>query len=239
MNLIGRAIPFLNKYLPSALAVKGLSKIDNKLGTFIQNAVASGYTTDSVLDFLRSSLQSPGDKREMQNLQSLSESGNIHPEQQRSLQNRQGQESVGKGISTLAGLAGGLAGLGGSEQEQQQQSGQGQQRQTPPPIPPKENRNIIEQYSPELHQFIDQEVKNGRDLLQAGALAQNDKRFSKIIDKLSKDHKTPWSNILQAVYGGAQQSQPQVQPQQSQQQSGQGQQALASILEKINQRLGQ
>lgn len=101
--------------------------------------------------------------------------------------------------------------------------------------PSKETRNIIEQYSPELHQFIDQEIKKGRNVLQAGALAQNDKRFSKIIQKLSKDHKTPWSNILQSVYGEAQQGQQQAQPQQ---QTGQGQQALASILDRINQRLG-
>jgi|SRR5271166_2679934 len=67
---------------------------------------------------------------------------------------------------------------------------------------PKENRSIIEQYSPELHQFLDQEIKKGRDVLQAGALAQNDKRFMKIIDKIQKDHKTPWSAILQSVFGG-------------------------------------
>jgi hypothetical protein len=66
---------------------------------------------------------------------------------------------------------------------------------------PKEERNIIQQYSPELHEFIDQEVKKGRKPVEAGAIAQQDKRFSKIIDKLSKDHKTPWSNILESIYG--------------------------------------
>ena len=89
---------------------------------------------------------------------------------------------------------------------------------------PQQNRNIIEQYSPELHQFIDQEVRKGRPLIQAGALAQNDRRFADIINKLQKDHKTPWSQILQSIYGGAlkEQSQDQGQMQQPQQGGGQG-----------------
>lgn len=71
-----------------------------------------------------------------------------------------------------------------------------------------DKKNIIEQRSPELHQFIDQELKKGRPLLQAGALAQMEgkatKNFKSIIEKLEKDHKTPWSSILEAVYGGTQ-----------------------------------
>jgi hypothetical protein len=67
--------------------------------------------------------------------------------------------------------------------------------------PPKDNRNIIEQYSPELHQFIDQQIRGGRKPIEAAAIAQNDKRFSDIIKKLSKDHKTPWSSIIDSVYG--------------------------------------
>ena len=110
----------------------------------------------------------------------------------------------------------------------------------------KDNRNIIEQYSPELHQFIDQEVKKGRKPLEAGAIAQNDKRFKDVITKLSKDHKTPWSSILEAVYGAAQSTnasqggQPTQQPQQGQPaQPGKGEQAMLDILNKINQKLGQ
>jgi hypothetical protein len=120
------------------------------------------------------------------------------------------------------------------------------------------SKNIIEQYSPELHQFIDQEVKKGRSVIQAGALAQNDKRFGDIIKKLTKDHKADWSSILETIYGGSQspnatqQAQPPQQQQQAQQQQvyydydrgsqqpqGQGQQALMQILAKINQKLGQ
>lgn len=106
----------------------------------------------------------------------------------------------------------------------------------------KENRNLIEQYSPELHQFIVTEMKNGRKAMEAGALATL--KFKKEISKITKDHKTPWSAIIQSIYGTQepQQTAPN-QPEQQQktqtQQGGAGQQALMAILEKINQRLGQ
>ena len=86
----------------------------------------------------------------------------------------------------------------------------------------KENKNIIQQYSPELHQFLDQEIKKGRSPTEAGAIAQSNKKFSDVIKKLSKDHKTDWSSIIQSVFGNGQTAQPnQQQPEQSQQQ-GQG-----------------
>lgn len=75
--------------------------------------------------------------------------------------------------------------------------------------PSKQNLNIIEQESPELFQFIDQEIKKGRKPIEAGALAQNDKRFTDAIKKLSKNHKTSWSNILQSIFGSGEQAQPQ------------------------------
>lgn len=109
---------------------------------------------------------------------------------------------------------------------------------------PKETKNIIEKYSPELHQFMKEQVTSGRPVLEAGAIAQNDKRFKQAIDKLSKDHKTNWSNIIQGIYGSGEQSQSSHFQQKSQQMqgqqqgSGQGQQALMAIMQRINQRLG-
>jgi len=66
---------------------------------------------------------------------------------------------------------------------------------------PKEGRNIIEQYSPELFQFLNEQLGRGLDPIQAGAIAQNDKRFGPIIQKMMKDHKTPWSNIVEGIFG--------------------------------------
>ena len=108
-----------------------------------------------------------------------------------------------------------------------------------------DQRSILEQYSPELSQFIQGEIQKGRSPLEAGALAQNDKRFKPIIDKMSKDHKTPFSSILESIFGGGQMAQqqpqqPQQQAQQGQQQGqgGPGQQALMQTMNKIMQQLG-
>jgi hypothetical protein len=118
------------------------------------------------------------------------------------------------------------------------------------PAKQNENTNIIQQVSPELHQFIDEQLKRGRSPLEAGAIAQNDKRFSDAISKLTKAHKSPWSSILQTVYGvqnpqqqnqGATESAAPQQPGQQPQQGGQpgpGQQALMDILQKIQQAKG-
>lgn len=126
-----------------------------------------------------------------------------------------------------------------------------------------DNRNLIEKYSPELHQFIDQQIKGGRSHLEAGAIAQLGKKggpdFKSIIDKITKDNKSSWADVLEAVYGNPPQNpsnpsvsapnpaQPHPNSAQGQQaarqaqgqQAGPGQQALMDILSKINQRLGQ
>jgi len=121
----------------------------------------------------------------------------------------------------------------------------------------KQDKNIIEQVSPELHTFIDQEIKKGRKPIEAAALAQHDKRFSSIIQKLKNQHKTPWASIIEAIYGTGetvQPNQPPIQGQppsvspeqppnfsgqpQGQQQPGPGMQAISAVLNKINQKLG-
>ncbi|CAB4132627.1 hypothetical protein UFOVP256_59 [uncultured Caudovirales phage] len=118
--------------------------------------------------------------------------------------------------------------------------------------PAKDNRNVIEQHSPELNTFLSEKIKGGEDPIRAAALALFEKGnpFEPIIRKIEKEHKTNWSQLVQSIYGGgqgqgqpmAQQAQPQTpapqqgQPMQSPQ--GQGAQALQTILQKINQRLG-
>jgi hypothetical protein len=120
------------------------------------------------------------------------------------------------------------------------------------------SRNVIEQYSPELHQFISSEIQKGKSPLEAGALAQLQDPFKKIIKKLSEDHKTPFSSILQTAYPGTEKAQSSsknspkpggivemvtqdrmmTQGNSQQGQSGQGQAALMQILQKIQQARG-
>ena len=72
-----------------------------------------------------------------------------------------------------------------------------------------------------------------------------------VIKKITQDHKTPWSAILQSVFGQEEGKAPkmagntildavrgQAQPQQPEAQQGQGNAKLMALLQQINQRLG-
>lgn len=85
---------------------------------------------------------------------------------------------------------------------------------------PQDDRNPIEAASPDLHRAISEAIQSGRSPIEAAALAQLDKRFSKTIKALEKEHKAPWSAIVNSSYGGSQEGQ--------QQESRQPQQASAS-----------
>lgn len=138
---------------------------------------------------------------------------------------------------------------------------------------PKEQKNILEQYSPELNEFIKGHIQKGRAPLEAAALAtigEEGNKFNKIIQKMAKDHKTSFSAIIQSIFGAAKNNQqPQLAndvmnpvgsqpsgppsaeqqaftkqqqnsptPPQQQGKPGAGQQALMSILQKIQQTRG-
>lgn len=116
---------------------------------------------------------------------------------------------------------------------------------------PPEQRSIIEQYSPDLFRFLKDKIQSGLSPLKASQAASNKSNFSNAIQKMMKDHKAGWPEIVESVFGGGQMAQqpqgsPQdqsMQPQQGQpsqgqgqpqqQQPGQGQQALMAILQKI------
>ena len=105
-----------------------------------------------------------------------------------------------------------------------------------------DQRSIIEQYSPSLFGVLKNLIQTGRSPLEAGALVQLDKIFKKDIEDMEKDHKVPFSSIIEATFGSAQQPQSvqggQPQAQGQQQAGGQGQQALMAILQKIQQQRG-
>jgi hypothetical protein len=75
------------------------------------------------------------------------------------------------------------------------------------PAQAQDNRNLIEKYSPDLHQFILDQIRGGQTHLGAGALAELEKKggkdFKPIIEKIKKDTKSTWGQILESVYGGA------------------------------------
>jgi len=99
--------------------------------------------------------------------------------------------------------------------------------------------NIIEQESPELFQFLNEEINKGRTPIQAAALARSaTDKFNKVIKKLETSHKTPWSSIIETVFGNAGMANQAQQPTQEQQQTGAGADKLLSVLQKLQQSRG-
>ncbi len=50
--IAGRIIPFLSKHIPGELMRKGISKIEPRLGKFIEGALNNGYDLDDVRSFI-------------------------------------------------------------------------------------------------------------------------------------------------------------------------------------------
>ncbi len=168
-KIASRVLPFLNSFIPSETAIKGLEKIDPRFGKFINGALRQGHNADDTLKFIKDQIAPKESKKEA----------------------------------------------------------------------PKENRNIIEQYSPELFRFLKDHIDQGRSPIEAGALAQLDNKFKKSIAELINDHKAPFSAILETAFGPSQQQskavsqQPDQQKKPPTQQPGQGDAAILAALDKI------
>lgn len=52
--LINKVLPFLNKYIPQDMAIKGLSKIDPRFGSFINKAMSNGKSFEEAKEFIQS-----------------------------------------------------------------------------------------------------------------------------------------------------------------------------------------
>ncbi len=100
----------------------------------------------------------------------------------------------------------------------------------------KDERNIVEKYSPELHEAIKEQIGRGMSPLQAGAVIQNDDKFKDVIKKMSNDNKMDFSRILELSYGSEAKGTPSnvEQSQQPQGISPEWAQTLAQIKEIMN-----
>lgn len=151
--IAARVMPFLNQYIPADLAVKGISKVSPKLGSFLQKGQDMGLDIQEGLNFVKDKM--------------------------------------------------------GGQQE-----------------PAKQDKNIIQQYSPNLNRYLMDIIKNGDTPVAAAAKARKflDKKQQDIIKKMESDHRVPWEQIVESIFGNGQTAQPiQSQGQQGQQQSEPGQ----------------
>lgn len=53
---ISKILPFLSNLIPQDLAIKGLSKVDPRMGRFINKAMGSGQTAEDVLSYIKNKL---------------------------------------------------------------------------------------------------------------------------------------------------------------------------------------
>lgn len=180
-SLLNRILPLLSQHIPEETAKKAITKINPKLGNFVESATNLGHDFYDVRDFLRAKAA-------------------------------EAQEEESK------------------------------------PKKAKETGNIIQQYSPELFNFLSQSIQQGRSPLEAAALASMQTHFKKVIKKMTEDHKAPFSSIISSVFGNINQPQQQAgmgrealvqQFNQGQQGGGQGKAALTETMQQITNALRQ
>ena len=51
-KLLGKIAPFLSEYIPAVTAIKGISKVNPKIGKFIKSAEKKGKTPDEIKEFM-------------------------------------------------------------------------------------------------------------------------------------------------------------------------------------------
>lgn len=101
--IASRVLPFLSQYIPEAIAIKGLSKIDPRFGSFINKAMSAGSTFDEVKEFIKDKMQPPKEEVEENNQpQQLNELGQFSPELQTFIEQ---QIQSGKAPDHAAALA--------------------------------------------------------------------------------------------------------------------------------------
>lgn len=210
---LGRVLPFLSKFIPQDLAIKGLSKIDPRFGKFINKALSEGKSFEEIKDFIRNKA-SPEESKEIaipaENQPELSPSG-FPPKREQEQQEpppQQMQEQTSQQRSPLDELA------GIDESLAQFIKGHIQNGKTPE----------------QAAAIAKNDSKNSRSVR---LVEKNTKEnFVDYISRLFGNQKIQGNKQV-----GGQSKQPYQQASQSQQ-GGQGQQALMAILQKLQQSRG-
>jgi len=91
LALSSKIVPFLSDLIPVDLAVKGISKINPKLGDFLKRGMAQGLNAKDGLNFLREQLSPKKEKKESEMAQSAPEMDQPIPESE-----KKRQEALGK-----------------------------------------------------------------------------------------------------------------------------------------------
>lgn len=198
--MIQRILPFLSQFIPTALAAKGLGKIDPRLSNFFSSAAAAGYGTDAALGFLRRKLGNPAAQEEEQRLEQGEGQGTLRPDEAASLQRiRQAGaplEMAQKGISALAGLGAGAATIPKAQPEEQQQV-QAQPRMEVPGM------NTLMAKFPKLGEYLDGLIGNGHPPEQAAGMAKKEARFRKEVNEIENEVGLDFVEFISSIFRGS------------------------------------
>jgi len=108
--MINNIAAILNKGLPIAASIKGISAADPRLRAFLYAAAAAGYTTDKILGFLNDVGMQSEEKRTRGQMAQREAQGVARPDELARLEQARQSEGIQQAASGLAGLAGGYAG---------------------------------------------------------------------------------------------------------------------------------
>ena len=202
--------PLLSKLIPAPLAIKGLSKLNSKVGKFIFDATAYGYGADQILDYLRNQFEGTNQSKERSRLESGSPS--LRPDELASLEQMKQREApsrlLQKGIATAAGLSGGLGGMEENEIQDEQPAATSrsipqvasiQEEQMQPPQGSQIPQGILEALSPKLKQFVEDRISKGNPLARIADLAKA--HFFEEINSIQKESGMRFADLLESLYG--------------------------------------
>jgi len=97
--IAGKIIPFLSRHIPGELMRKGLSKIEPRLGKFVEGALNNGYSIDDVRNFIGEKF-SPKEEQTKKSQSPLQDFEKNYPDLAQAYQNQ-----INKGIDPQAAAA--------------------------------------------------------------------------------------------------------------------------------------
>lgn len=213
----------LNKVVPFNIALQALEKVSPKLKSFISGAAAAGYGSSEILDFLRSEYTNQNESKE--NLRPDQEAAiNRRATEER------GEKNIRRAATLAGGLAGGLGASaltkgisdaapaaisavtsGESDQGDQPADPTNPQspfQKSPSPIAPDEKTQpqpinmaskLIAQF-PQLGKFLDEQIAQGVNPVEAAANARKNRLLSPVISKIEGDIDESFEDLIGRLY---------------------------------------
>lgn len=222
------------KYLPASLGLKALEKVNPKFKNYFSEAASYGIDATRALNYLSERFDNPSNTAFKGELEKGEAQGTLRPDERTAKQMIGNSELPGKVVRGAAGLA-----LGGSLTGRQKSNAQSEAQSQDKPLSSTSPRNIIEEHSSELADFLENSIQQGMSPLQAASKAYLDPKFKSSIRAIEKKTVDTFPSIVSSLYQyahGPQQQSPSS-SQQSNASPSAGKQQFLAGLQQLNQSL--